>query len=151
MNYRTLGKSNIKAGIIGLGTEHLEKADRNTIASIVDLAIENEINYIDLLLADPDFRDNFGYAFKGKKDKVLIAGHLSALYVDGQYVRSKDVKKSEEFFYDMLKRFGTDYVDALMIHFVDEEDDFERTFGDNGLYELALRLKKKKEEPDSLG
>jgi hypothetical protein len=29
-----------------------------------------------------------------------------------------------------------------MIHFVDEEDDFERTFGTNGLYELALRLKK---------
>jgi predicted aldo/keto reductase-like oxidoreductase len=42
----------------------------------------------------------------------------------------------------MLKRFGTDYVDILMIHFVDEEDDFERTFGTDGLYELALKLKR---------
>jgi hypothetical protein len=57
-------------------------------------------------------------------------------------VRSRVVKKSEEFFYDMLKRFGTDYVDILMIHFVDEEDDFERTFGTDGLYELALKLKR---------
>jgi aryl-alcohol dehydrogenase-like predicted oxidoreductase len=44
MNCRNLGKSNIKAGIIGLGTEHLEKADRNTIISIVDNAVKNEIN-----------------------------------------------------------------------------------------------------------
>jgi hypothetical protein len=73
---------------------------------------------------------------------VLIAGHLGALYIDGQYVRSRVVKKSEEFFYDMLKRFGTDYVDILMIHFVDEEDDFERTFGTDGLYEFALKLKR---------
>jgi len=142
MNYRTLGNSNIQAGTIGVGTEHLEKADRSTITSIVELAVENSINYFDLFLANPEFRDNFGYAFKGKRDKVLIAGHLGALHIDGQYVRSRDVKKSEDFFYDMLKRFGTDYVDVLLIHFVDEEDDFEKTFGPNGLYELALRLQK---------
>jgi predicted aldo/keto reductase-like oxidoreductase len=51
---------------------------------------------------------------------------------------SRDVKKSEEFFYNMLKRFGTDYVDVLTIHFVDEEDDFERTFTSDGLYNSLL-------------
>jgi predicted aldo/keto reductase-like oxidoreductase len=86
MNYRNLGKSNIEAGIIGLGTEHPEKADRNTITSIVDITIKNEINYIDLFLANPDFRDNSSYTFKSKRDKVLIAGNLGALYIDGQYV-----------------------------------------------------------------
>lgn len=60
------------------------------------------------------------------------------LYILMDNMCSRDVKKSEEFFYNMLKRFGTDYVDVLMIHFVDEEDDFERTFASDGLYNSLL-------------
>ena len=142
MRYRTLGRTAIDVGIVGLGAEYLEFASKDTVISVVHEAIDKGVNYIDLFMASPDVRDNFGIALKDKRQEVMVAGHLGAALENGQYCRTRDRAISEHFFNDLLRRLQTDYIDALMLHYVDEPDDYERVFSPGGLLELAQRLKK---------
>jgi aryl-alcohol dehydrogenase-like predicted oxidoreductase len=79
MNYRKLGRTNIDVSEIGLGTEYLNGQPRDTVVSVVHEAVDNGINYIDLLFAFPEYRDNFSAAIRGKRDKLVITGHLGCV------------------------------------------------------------------------
>jgi predicted aldo/keto reductase-like oxidoreductase len=141
MLYRKLGRTGVDVGVIGLGLEHLEHAPKETVVSIVREAIDNGVNYMDLFMGSSGIRDNVGIAIKGRRDKVMIAGHLGAAMKDGQYLRTRDKVVCEDFFNDLLKRLNTTYIDVLMLHFIDEMDDYERVFSPHGVIELALELK----------
>jgi predicted aldo/keto reductase-like oxidoreductase len=143
MQYRKLGTTGIDVSIIGLGTEHLEHSPLDEIISVVDTALNGGISYFDLFMASPDVRDNFGIALKNRRQRVMIAGHLGATLKNDQYNRSRDKALCEHYFNDLLKRLHTDYIDVLMLHYVDETDDYEKAFNpEDGLLELALRLQK---------
>ena len=142
MLYRKLGRSGLDVGVVGLGAEYLEHAPRETVLAVVDEAIAGGVNYIDLFMPSPDVRDNFGIALKGRRDQVMIAGHLGATLENGQYSKSRDPGSCEVFFGDLLTRLQTDYIDVLMLHFIDEPEDYERVFDQGGLLELAQRLQK---------
>jgi len=142
MRYRKLGRTQIDVGIIGLGAEYLEHAERNTTVSVINEAIDNGVNYIDLFMASSDVRDNFGVALKGKRQQVMIAGHLGSVLSGGQYSRSRERTVCEHFFTDLLHRLKTDYIDVLMLHYIDQPADYEVVFNPGGLLESALKLKK---------
>jgi len=142
MKYRKLGRTAINVGIVGLGAEHLEHASTDTVVSVVHEAIDHEVNYIDFFMASPGVRDNFGIALKHRRNEVLIAGHLGSILRNGQYARSRNQVECERFFDDLLTRLKTDYVDVLMLHFIDKPDDYDKVFGSSGLLELAARLQK---------
>lgn len=142
MEYRRLGKTGLKVGVIGLGTEYLNKKSRNTVISVVHEAIDNGINYFDIVFAFPEYRDNFGSAFKGCRDKILIAGHIGCAESNGQYRLTRDVKENEILFNDLLKRLNTDYVDILMMQMVNEVESYDRIMRPEGLMELAHRFVK---------
>ena len=143
MEYRKLGTTGFDVSIIGLGAEHLEHSPLDTIVSVVDTAFDGGINYIDLFMASPDVRDNFGIALKSRRQQMMIAGHLGATMKNGQYSRSRDTALCENYFNDLLTRLQTDYIDILMLHYIDEPDDYDKVFDtEDGLLELALRLQK---------
>lgn len=142
MKYRKLGRTGINVGIVGLGAEYLEHASEDTVTSVVHEAIDKGVNYIDLFLASPDVRDNFGTVLKNKRHKVMIAGHLGSVLQNGQYCRSRDNVLCLKFFEDLLTRLKTDYVDALMLHYIEKTDDYEVVFDSEGLLGVALKLKK---------
>ena len=142
MKYRKLGRTGIDVGIIGLGTEYLEFASEEKVTSVVHEAVDKGVNYIDLFMASPGVRDNIGIALKNKRHEVMIAGHLGSVLQDGQYCQSRDRTECLEFFEDLLTRLRTDYVDVLMLHFVDKPEDYERVFNSGGVLDLALQLKK---------
>ena len=143
MRYRKLGRTALNVGIIGLGAEHLEPASEDTVISVVHEAIDRGVNYIDLFIfASPGVRDNLGIALTDKRYKVMITGHLGPAMVNGQYCRSRDKVVCERYFNDLLIRLRTDYVDVLMLHFVDEPDDYEKVFNSEEILELAVRFKK---------
>ena len=116
MKYRKLGRTGIDVGIIGLGAEYLEHVSEATVTSVVHEAIDKGVNYIDLFLASPGVRDNFGAALKGKRLQVMIAGHLGSVLQDGQYCRSRDKIVCQKFFEDLLTRLKTDYIDLYQVH-----------------------------------
>ncbi len=142
MLFRKLGRTGLDVGIIGLGTEHLEYEPYEVIKPIVDEAMDHGANYIDLFMASPGVRDNFGAALKGKRHNAVIAGHLGAAQKDGQYFRTRDKDICEKYFNDLLARLNTDYIDILMLHFIDEADDYQFATGGSGFLETALKFKR---------
>ena len=142
MKYRQFKKAGIKVSEISLGAEHIEKAPYGTVNDIIDIAVDSGVNYVDLFMGSPDIRDHFGRSLKGRRDKMMIAGHLGAVWINNQYTRTRDMKLIKQFFFDLLKRLRTDYIDMLMFHFVDEIDDLNVCLN-NGMLEFAQTLKEK--------
>lgn len=142
MNYRTIKKTNTKISEISLGAEHIERAPYDVVKRIIDMAIDHGVNYTDLFSGYPIIRDYFGKALKGKRNNMIIAGHLGADVKDNQYHRIRDMKRIKELFYDLLDRLNTDYIDTIMLHNIDHEDDLKICL-ENGMLEFALELKKK--------
>ncbi len=139
---RTLGKTGLEVGVIGLGTEYLVEVPRETVVSMVHEAIDRGVNYFDVLFAYEHYQSNFGAAFKTKRDQVLITGHLSSGETDGQYRRTRDVAECEELFHQLLTRLDVDYVDVVFLQNCDAEDDYKQVVGPGGILELAQRLQR---------
>ena len=141
MQYRTLGRTGLRVSEIGLGGEWFNGLSQEESTAIVDAAIENGINYIDVFMPQAPTRDHLGAALKGRRDKFIIQGHLCTIYEEGQYTRTRDIEKTKHSFRDLLERLQTDYIDVGMIHYVDSEEDFQTVF-DGPVLEYARELKK---------
>jgi len=144
MEYRRIKRVGIDIGVVGLGAEHLEYAPSyEAVRDVVDAAIEGGMNYMDLFMAAPVVRDNIGRALKGRRDKMMVQGHLGAVsYNSEPTVITRDKKTALEAFDDLLTRLGTDYIDTCALFFVDKDDDLDEMMAPGGLMEVALDLKK---------
>lgn len=129
MKYREIKRcGNLAVSEIALGCEGFIGKTREEFKKMLDRAMELGINFIDMYTPNPEFRDNLGAAIAGRRDKIVLQGHICAVWEDGQYLRTRDIKKTKEAFEDQLKRLGTDYLDIGMIHYVDGESDFQEVF-----------------------
>lgn len=140
MIYRKLGRTNVDVGVIGMGCEYLWHSSREDVVSVVQEAVDNGVNFLDLFVSTPQTRENYGYALKGRRDKVLLAGHLGSVDQDGQYQKSRDKKASIEYINQFYSKLQTDYIDVLFLHNCDEEDDRKQIFAEDGLYSVARDL-----------
>lgn len=140
MEYRILGRTGLKTGIIGLGTEYLIDTPAQNVAAVVHKALDAGGNYIDLFFAQAQIRDNVGAALKNRRSRAILAAHLGAAEKDGQYLKTRDTKLCEKYFLDFLARLHTDCVDFLMLHNVDKEDDHKKVM--DKLLPMALEYKK---------
>jgi predicted aldo/keto reductase-like oxidoreductase len=141
MEYRKLGRTGLDVSAIGLGTEYLNKQPRETVVAVIREAIERGVNYVDLVFSFPEYLDNMSAALKGRRERVVLTGHLGSTEKDGQYHKTRSVKKSETFFLDLLSRLDTDYVDVLFLHNFNSVKDYDRVMQSKGLLELARRLR----------
>lgn len=126
MRYRELGKTGLMVSEIGLGAEWLERHNTSEVKAVIDCCESFGINILDCWMSEPNVRSNIGKALEGKRDKWIIQGHFGSTWQDGQYVRTREMDKVKEAFADLLTRLQTDYIDLGMIHFVDEEAEFQR-------------------------
>lgn len=142
MDKRVLGRTGLEVGVLGIGTEFLNGQDAGTYDAVLHTAAECGVNYIDVLFAFSDYRDKLAAAMRGIRDKFVITGHIGCAETDGQYRKSRDAAECETIFDDLLRRLGTDYIDVVMIQFVDGEKNYEQIMQPGGLYELAARLQR---------
>lgn len=142
MEYRALGRTGIRVSEISLGCEHLQGKDYETVKSVIDAAIAEGINFLDVFMSEPNVRTNIGKAFYGRRENIIIQGHIGACWVDGQYKVSRDIGECTEAFHDLLTRLQTDYIDIGFIHFVDKETDWD-TLCESEMMKYVLSLKEK--------
>lgn len=128
MIYRPIGKTGMSASIIGLGAEHLDNRPYEVCEEVIDAALEHGINIIDVFMPGTPVRENISKALKGRRDKVLIQGHVGSVDIREQYDRTRDVATCRKYFENLLRSFNTDYIDLGMMFFIDTEEDFKGAF-----------------------
>lgn len=141
MQYRKLGNTGMTVSEISLGCEHLQGKSYDTVKAVIDAAIEEGINFLDVFMSEPKVRSNIGKALGQRREKVMIQGHIGSCWVGGQYKVSRDIAECTEAFEDLLARLQTDYIDVGFIHFVDKETDWD-TLKDSDMMRYVLSLKK---------
>ena len=138
---RALGKSGLTVSEIGLGCEHMQGKDFETVEAVIDEAIAQGIDVMDVFMSEPDVRSNIGRALEGRREKMQIQGHIGSAWLNGQYSRTRKLDECKYFFEDFLTRLRTDYVDIGMLHYVDAQPDYERML-QSGMAEYAAELKR---------
>ncbi|WP_026486037.1 aldo/keto reductase [Caldanaerobius polysaccharolyticus] len=143
MEYRILGRTGIKVSVIGIGGEGFENKGYEDCEAIIDCAIKEGINFFDLYNSNPEVRSNVGKALsKYPRSSFVIEGHLCSTWDRGQYRRTRDINEVVNAYEDFLTRMQLDYVDVGMIHYVDDQKDFNNIF--NGeIIKYAKGLKEK--------
>lgn len=116
MEIRTLGRTGIKVGVIGLGTEHLP-ADRKNMDAVLDVAVSGEVNYIDLF-TDPsfgtfaDYIDAIEPGVQRHREHLVLCLHWGAVY-------HEPIDQCQLAFDQALERLGNNYAEIAMISMVD--------------------------------
>lgn len=126
MEYRKLGRTELDVGVIGLGTEHLEHSTKE-IDHIVNTAVEEGVNYVDVLCCDPEtdplYREGLGPALRAHRSNFILGinwGHPHD-YLDLDHCRSC--------FESLLASVGNGYAEVAKLMMVDTEakwDDWGR-------------------------
>lgn len=139
MEYRKLGRTGLDVSVIALGCEAFVE-DNSNAKLFLDMAEEAGVNYFDLFSPDPAARSALGMALKGRREKFIIQSHISSVWKNGQYERSRNLDDVKAAFEDSLERLGTDYIDVGMIHYCDADSDWD-TIKANGIVNYAKELK----------
>ena len=140
LNTRLIGNTGIQASVVGLGCEHLDNKPREIVDEVIGVALDNGINIMDLFMPGEEVRSNIGRALRGRRDKVLIQGHIGSVDIREQYDTSRDLDICKRYFENLLRCLDTDYVDFGMLFFVDSHEDIDLMLN-NGVVEYARQLK----------
>lgn len=140
MEYREIGKTGKKAGVIGLGCEHLDGKPYEQVKETIDAALNNGINILDVFMPGKQIRENIAKALGDRRAEVMIQGHIGATDINQQYDISRDMPTVKKYFEELLRIFGG-YIDFGMLFFIDSEDDYKNVF-ETGFAEYAADLKK---------
>ncbi len=142
MQFRKLGRTNLEVGVIGLGGEWFNEKTQELVSDVIHTAMDNGVNYIDVFMPQSDVRKAIGNALVGRREKMIIQGHLCTVMQNGQYERTRDAEKTKVSFENLLKDLQTNYIDVGMIHYIDSFEDWDVVFN-GAIMEYAKSLKEK--------
>lgn len=131
MKYTTLGKTNLKISVVGLGGIPIQKTDVSGVKAVLDACEEKGINYIDTARAYTVSEEYLGAALEGRREKFVIATKSMSRDYAGM---KADIEKS-------LQNLRTDYIDLYQIHNIRNEEEFALCFGENGAYKALAEAK----------
>jgi predicted aldo/keto reductase-like oxidoreductase len=141
MEYRDLGNTGMRAGVVGIGGEYLEYEDRETVIRTMHRSMELGVNVLDIFMSNPGIRTNLGLALKDRRDRMIVQGQVCSIWENGQYTKTRNLEKSKLFLEDLFERLQTDYIDIGMLHYVDTPEDWKKT-QESGVIEYMLELEK---------
>ncbi len=118
MEYRLLGRTGLRVGAIGIGTEHLSLEARD-IEEVLRTAVAAGANYIDVLYidvhgGDAGFWAQFGPAFAPQREHFVVAAHWGG---GPRY----DLEYCRRCFDEVLGHLGNGYAEISLLTMVDTE------------------------------
>lgn len=130
----------MEVSVVGLGAEHLDNKPYALVEETVHAALDNGINIMDVFMPGTEVRTNLGKALAGKRDKMLLQGHIGSVDIREQYDVSRDLKVCKQYFENLLRCLNTDYIDFGMLFFLDTQEEVDAIM-QNGIVDYARQLK----------
>ena len=127
---RVLGSTGVRVTIIGVGGYHIGKGDADLGVRIIRKAIDEGINFLDNAWCynDGDSERVMGRALQGGyRDKVFLMTKN----------HGRDADTFREQLEESLRRLGTDYIDLVQFHAINEEGESERIFSEGAIEEAV--------------
>ena len=106
MEYRILGKTELKISRLGFGGIPIQKVDAKTTRALIESMVEKGINYIDTARAYTVSEEFLGQALEGLRDNFILATKSMS--------RTKEAMAAD---IDIsLTNLKTDYIDLYQVH-----------------------------------
>lgn len=140
MQYREVGNTGKKVGVVGLGCEHLDNQPFEFVRETIAAALHYGVNLMDVFMPGQQVRENIANALGSRRGEVLIQGHIGSTDIGQQYDISRDLPTVKKYFEAMLSLFG--YIDFGMMFFIDSQADYDGVFN-TGFIDYVQSLKQK--------
>jgi aryl-alcohol dehydrogenase-like predicted oxidoreductase len=132
VNYRKLGRFNIKVSEVGVGgwLTHGRSIDDDSTSSIIHKSFDLGVNFFDTadVYNNGEAEKSLGKAIKGiKREDLVIATKCYFPMSDRPNDRGLGRKHITESVHNSLKRLNLDYVDIMQFHRFDADTDFDET------------------------
>ena len=130
MQYRTLGNSDLKLSVLGIGCNNFgPRADIETTRRVIHHAIDIGVNHFDtadFYGGDGKSEDFMGQVIGDKRKQMILATKFGLPMTAGSGGSRNYVKTAIE---ASLKRLRTDYIDLYYLHKPDPKTPIEETLG----------------------
>lgn len=116
MEYRTLGKTELRVSAVGLGgnTFGPPRLDQEMTTRVVDRALELGINFVDtaIVYGQTKSEEFLGNALKGRRQQMVIATKFTLRDRGEESIRQRILRHCNT----SLKKLQTDYIDLYQVH-----------------------------------
>ena len=132
---RTLGKTDIKVTILGLGGEGILRTFGydHEVYTLINRAVDLGINYLESARAYSGSEAYYGRALKEKRKDIFLASKSHA----------RNKKGALSHLDETLRNMRTDYLDLWQVHDVRGKADVREIFGPGGAIEAFAEAKEK--------
>ncbi len=131
MEYKVLGKTNLKISTLGFGGIPIQKTTAEDTKALVHYLMEQGVNYIDTARGYTVSEEYIGYALRGIRDKFILA---TKSFGRTKAAMEQDIATS-------MKNLRTEYIDLYQVH-NPSPSELERVIAPGGALEALQAAKK---------
>lgn len=131
MEKRKLGQSDLWVALLGFGGIPIQRVSQTEAVSLLRLAVEKGINFIDTARGYTDSEEKIGVGLKGIRQEVILATKSMART---GVAMTEDVERS-------LRAFQTDWIDLYQLHNVRTDAEWAELTAPGGGLDALVRAR----------
>ncbi len=129
MEYRRLGRTELRVSAIGFGAIKLPDVSFEEANRALNRALDLGINFVDTARVYKDSEEKIGRAISHRRDDFYLATKTYG----------RDAKSAMEDLHTSLRQLRTDYVDLWQLHSVSSQREWEQVMAPGGALEAAKK------------
>ena len=137
MEYRILGRTNLKISAIGLGGIPIQRASFDEAVRLIKNIHQYGVNFVDTGIVYTDSEAKIGSAIKGVRQEWILASKSPAISYSQM---KKDIEQS-------LKNLDVDYIDLYQIHHLKNDEMLKKSLTEDG----CMRVLKEAQKEGKIG